>query len=1199
MSWLRRLRAPCCGLLLSLVGAVPAGGQSAGAGVVVTGTVREAGGAPIPGATVSVAGDRGVAARTVTDAAGRYRLSLPHRGEGYELRVERVGYFRFSTPLSLGDDGGAVIRDVRLNPSSVALQALEVRSTRPAQRPAQGPTPGGNEEAWQSVFTDNFAIAPGDLGAIALLRPGAVSLGESDDGGLPRLSLAGRDPSQNHLLVDGASFGASTLPPEALRSTSIVSSSYDPARGQFSGGQIAATTRSGTNLTGGALRLRLEPGVLQVGSVGPGGDRYTVAELDGGAGGALIPGRLFWFGAFQASRNSTTPATLASLPASTLAELGLSADSVTRFRSVTSGLGFASGWQRGAADAVARKASGVLRMDFHATQAHTLTLRLDGRGAETRGLGASAYGIPGGDDRVSRGSWGVLGQVASYLGSARNELRAYRSADVRRHRGGAGVPGGYVDVLSDLGEGRSGLTRLSFGESAFPFDGRSTLTELSDELLVRLRGDEHRLKLGFTASREATRQHGLANGNGTFTFRSLADLEEGRPLSFTRALGGDARGATADYGALFAAHLWHAAPRLWVIQGVRVEETRWPHAPAPAEALRAAFGLPAGRVAGPRPRVSPRAGFVYETPGKQWTLRGGAGRFVGTLPLAALAEAFGETGAAGSRLVCLGPATPTPEWERYAADPGSIPTRCADGAGGAGTAPAATLFAPGFSPPGTWRASAGGGGPLLRGRRGRLDVHLDATLVLGSGEPLATDRNLAAAPRFVLADEGSRPVFAPAEGIDASTGAIDPALGRLLPAFGTVRQAASRGRSAVTQLTTGITLLTHRYDVVAAYYTHTRASDEVTGFRAPGGFSAPVAAGDPNRALRGPSDVLRRHSFQLQGIHPVGRWVEIGVVGRLVSGAPFTPRVDADVNGDGVANDAAFIFGAAADPGLARAMDDLRRNAPAGVRRCLERQAGRIAARNSCTGPWRASLDLQVNLPVDQGTRGSRFTASVAVNNVLAGLGWGGDAPVDPTLLRVQGFDAQRRAFSYAVNSSFGGGSGRRDPLRLPTTLTLTGRIALGSDPARQPMLAMTAGIRARGRTAAELGGEIAARIPNPPAQVLALADTLGLALTEAQGAALRARAERLGARLAPLTDTLAEALSVVERGRDEAGRAAARARGREAVAAMQAELDAATADVRALLTPGQWARLPEDVRRPARQLVPPRTMASGGSDSW
>ena len=168
------------------------------------------------------------------------------------------------------------------------------------------------------------------------------------------------------------------------------------------------------------------------------------------------------------------------------------------------------------------------------------------------------------------------------------------------------------------------------------------------------------------------------------------------------------------------------------------------------------------------------------------------------------------------------------------------------------------------------------------------------------------------------------------------------------------------------------------------------------------------------------------------------------------------------------------------------------------------------------------------------------------------------------------------------------------------TTLTLSGRIALGSDPARQPMLAMTAGIRARGRTAEVLAGEIAARIPNTPRQVLELGDTLALALTDTQRAALLAQAERIGQRLAPLTGDLAAALSVVERGDNDARRTAARTRMRALVAEMQADLDAATEEVRVLLTPGQWARLPELVRRPARQLVPPRTIGGGGeTDSW
>jgi hypothetical protein len=86
---------------------------------------------------------------------------------------------------------------------------------------------------------------------------------------------------------------------------------------------------------------------------------------------------------------------------------------------------------------------------------------------------------------------------------------------------------------------------------------------------------------------------------------------------------------------------------------------------------------------------------------------------------------------------------------------------------------------------------------------------------------------------------------------------------------------------------------------------------------------------------------------------------------------------------------------------------------------------------------------------------------------------------------------------------------------------------------------------------------------------------------------------------LAPLTDSLAVALSVVERGRDDAPRIAARARAGDLVARMQAGLDAATEEVRAVLTPAQWTRLPEDVQRPARQLVPARTIGGGGGDNW
>ena len=40
----------------------------------------------------------------------------------------------------------------------------------------------------------------------------------------------------------------------------------------------------------------------------------------------------------------------------------------------------------------------------------------------------------------------------------------------------------------------------------------------------------------------------------------------------------------------------------------------------------------------------------------------------------------------------------------------------------------------------------------------------------------------------------------------------------------------------------------------------------------------------------------------------MGKWVEVGVVGRLVSGAPFTPLVDADVVKKQLLVDLSLVF---------------------------------------------------------------------------------------------------------------------------------------------------------------------------------------------------------------------------------------------------------------------------------------------------
>src|SRR4029079_8073221 len=91
-------------------------------------------------------------------------------------------------------------------------------------------------------------------------------------------------------------------------------------------------------------------------------------------------------------------------------------------------------------------------------------------------------------------------------------------------------------------------------------------------------------------------------------------------------------------------------------------------------------------------------------------LGAGLGEFRNFLPSGLLFEAIGATGLPGSaqRLVCVGPASPPPDWQAYANNSSNIPSTCVGGATVfADTAPNVTLVDPSYSPMRSWRATAG------------------------------------------------------------------------------------------------------------------------------------------------------------------------------------------------------------------------------------------------------------------------------------------------------------------------------------------------------------------------------------------------------------------------------------------------------------------------------------------------------------
>jgi len=243
-------------------------------------------------------------------------------------------------------------------------------------------------------------------------------------------------------------------------------------------------------------------------------------------------------------------------------------------------------------------------------------------------------------------------------------------------------------------------------------------------------------------------------------------------------------------------------------------------------------------------------------------------------------------------------------------------------------------------------------------------------------------------------------------------------------------------------------------------YTLTRSMDQ-SSFAccsATQGFAAPTTAADPNVAEWATSDLERRHAVLTTLSYPLSDALEIGMIGRLLSGAPFTPLVGSDVNGDGARNDRAFLFdpATASDSGVANGMRALLASASSGVRGCLERQLGRVAGRNSCAGPWQPSLDLQINWHPAWFGADRRLTVSLLTVNLLGGLdewwhgaahrlGWGYATSPDAVLLYVRGFDPATRAFRYTVNGRFGSVASAGGGVIVPFQIALQGRLTLGT----------------------------------------------------------------------------------------------------------------------------------------------------------
>lgn len=1028
---------------------------------VLTGRITGPDGSPVAGARVeAISIETEITRSVLTGANGRYMILFPDGGGRYLLRVSFIGMATEVRLVTRDPGEELVLLDLTLNPQPIQLDELVVQASPPGEAGEQ------STELTQELVS-RLPLQDLDPATLALLAAGVIATADSLGGQLG-FSVAGMSDLLNQITLDGVILGEGGLgvPEEGVRQTLVTTSTFDVSRGGFAGGQVAITTARGSNRHAGSLSYRLDDDALQLNSSAI-TNAFTRHHLGGSWGGPIIRDRLFFNTSFQLSRNLNHRFALAADDPLAAVRSGVNVDSISRFLSILDeNYGIPTTGQTGRYNQLSDDIRLQGRIDWNlsqrGTQSHTLSARvnLNINSQDSTRINTMDLVQHGGEtERNHRmGALTLNSRFGANWTNSFNISYGHSWSDALPY---IEMPEGVVRVNSEFEDGTRGTRSMIFGGNrTMPSEAFSRDLQLSDDLsfLLPIGSGIHRLKVGATLHRSIDRQRSTDNLFGSYTYASLADFEANRPERYERALTvRETEMGRLDAG-LYLGDTWRVSQPLEITLGLRWDYSRLDQRPAYNPAVEAAFGRRTD-VRTAAAGFSPRVGFNYrlnQHGERPRSLSGGIGLFSGRAPTNIFSTAIRQTGLpdAEQRLICIGDAVPIPDWQLFLDDPGAVPELCADG--GPGTPPALSIRAPNItlinpdqSLPSSLRVDLGYRTTLPLGLSGDFRYGYSRGIGLWGYR----DVNLDEGRTFTLGGEG-RPFFGDPEAIVPASGAVSLATSRRFTDFGNVLDVTSSLRSETHQLTTRLMGRISQKSMLNLNYTLGFSRDEATGIR--GGNTA----GNPNETVWGTSGNDRRHSMSLIFSHAFTPEVEFSIIGRASSGAPFTPIVNRDVNGDGLRNDRAFIFDPAstADPELAAAMTRLLETVPGRIRSCLESQFGTIADRNSCRNGWTQSLDLRASVRPNLPRLQRRMTISIDGRNALTALdqlfhgrsnlkGWGEGQRADANLLEVRGFDPVTRSFVYEINEGFG--QTRRGPnaFRSPFSLTISARVMLGGQP--------------------------------------------------------------------------------------------------------------------------------------------------------
>jgi len=1121
---------------------------------VVRGRIIGPDSVPVERATVTVTSISGNVSRsTRTDKNGRYTVTFPGDDGDYFVNIAALGFGTRRFEVKRTGDQEILVADAKLSRVAAQLDAVNVKADRQkVNRNDLATDISGSERGinTSAVSADQL----GDLAALAASMPG-VQLIPGADGAPSGFSVLGLGADQNATTLNGMNFGGSNLPRDANVSTSLITTPYDVSRGNFSGGMLNIRTQPGSNYIVRSTSANLDAPQLQwTDPAGRSlGQQYNNVSVGGRFSGPIQFDKSFFSFSYQAGRRSSDLQSLLNTDPVGLQAIGIASDSVKRLLSILGNSHVPISVGGIPSNRLNDNASVFGTFDFippTSTTGQAFNVTYNGAWSRQDPATAMTTELPA--HSGERGNWygGIQGRHSGYFGFG---VLSETSIGVNRSRFYSdpflALPSGTVRVNSTFEDGTPSVQNVSFGGNpAMNIGQTSTTAQLTNMLSWFSENNKHRLKFTTELRRDSYEQDLSTNQLGSFNFNSLADLQAGRPASFSRQLASQTRHEDEYVAGLSLGDAYKPTSDLQLQYGVRLDGNRFTAEPTENTDIERLFESRNDHVPN-HLYLSPRVGFswTYGTAaqiggfagavrGPRAVVRGGIGVFQSTPNATLIGTAMDNTGLANAaqQLTCVGTAAPTPDWLAYATNPAAIPTQCADGSAGtvfASTAPNVTLFDKNYVAPRSLRSNLQWSGTSLNNR---LSTTVDATYSRNLNQASTFDLNFNPVQQFALADEGGRPIFARPTSIVPTTGTIASGEARLSPAYYHVSQLRSDMESETKQLTVQLRPFTFNSTYSwSLSYVYANAKEKYRGFSSTGDNPLDVAWGR--------SSLDSRHQFVYTLTYNAFDFIRLGWYGSFRSGTPYTPVVAGDINGDGYFNDRAFVFDPAqtSDSALASGMRALLANGSSSARDCLKNQLREIAARNSCQGPWTTTANLTFSFNPVKVRMPQRANISFQLSNPLGAAdvlmhgenklhGWGQTFIPTNQLLFVRGFDPTTNRYKYEVNQRFGATALSQNATRLPVTLTAMLRVDVGPTRERQGLTQMLDRGRATGgQKVPEMmykamygsGGVI-----NPMAQILRQADTLELTSVQADSIAVlnRGYTIKLDSIWSPVTKYLA-----------------------------------------------------------------------------